>query len=183
MYNLIYPVLPVEFLYIYIAVTVLIGLYAFKKGVYDRFKSGKFIPWPQILLMTFAIATYIVPYFFIPISAMPLAVAIGTIFHNIQYFGFIWLFEKYRSKELIEAKVPLQLHIKLVHQKAWVKYFSIALIYSILMIVFYTITPKYIGMTVIYFTALAHYVIDGYMWKRNINKSLPSVLSRIASTK
>ena len=183
MYNLIYPVISIEIFYAYLVITFIIGILAFKKGFWDRLKSGKFIPWPQIILMTIAMLTYIVPYFFIPLSAMPLAVAIGTIFHNIQYFGFIWLFEKYRSKELVEANITLQIHQKLVYQKSWVKYFSIALIYSIAMITFYLITPKHIGMTLIYFTALAHYVIDGYMWKKNHNKLLTPVIGRIAAAK
>lgn len=180
MYNLIYPVIPIHIFYIYLTATLFIGVLAFKQCIWNRMKAGKFIPWPQILLMSIAILTYIVPYFFIPLSAMPLAVAIGTIFHNIQYFGFVWLFEKYRTKELLDTKIPLQFHQRLVYQKSWVKYFSIALIYSIAMIIFYTITPKHIGMTLIYFTALAHYVIDGYMWKKDHNKLLNPVLGRIA---
>ncbi len=180
-YNLIYPVIPKNIFYVYCLITTIIGILALKKVTWDRKKQGKFIPWPQLSLMTIAMLTYIVPYFFIPVSAMPLAVAIGTIFHNIQYFGFVWLYEKYRSKELIAAKVSLPFHQNLVHRNAWIKYFSIALIYSVIMILFYLITPKHIGMTLIYFVALSHYIIDGYMWKKDINKTLTPVINRIST--
>lgn len=179
-YNLIYPVVPIHVFYLYCVVTCIIGVVAFKKCVWNRMKANKFIPWPQLSLMFIALLTYIVPYCFIPLSAMAVAVAIGTIYHNIQYFGFVWLFEKYRSKELIEQHVPLQLHQKLVHQKSWIKYFSIAFMYSILMLTLYSITPRYIGLTLIYFLATAHYVIDGYLWRKGYNTLLSPVMKRIA---
>ncbi len=180
-YSLIYPVVPKNIFYVYCFITAIIGILALKKLTWDRKKQGKFIPWPQLSLMIIAMLTYIVPYFFIPVSAMPLAVAIGTIFHNIQYFGFVWLYEKYRSKELMAAKVSLPFHQRLVHHNAWIKYFSIALIYSLAMILFYLVTPKHIGMTLIYFVALSHYIIDGYMWKKDINKILTPVVNRIST--
>nr|BFD31453.1 hypothetical protein GTC16762_10710 [Pigmentibacter ruber] len=182
-YNLIYPVIPKNIFYTYCAVTAVIGIIGLKKAIYDRNKQGRHIPWPQLSLMLIAILTYIVPYFFIPVTAMPLAVAIGTIFHNVQYFGFVWLFEKYRTKEMNEANISITFYQKLVSKNAWIKYFSIALTYSIMMIIFYLITPKHVGMTLIYFMALSHYIIDGYMWKKDINKTLSPVLHRISIAK
>lgn len=182
-YNLIYPVVSKNIFYTYCILTGLLGFFAIKKVTYDRRKNGKFIPWPQLSLMTIAILTYVVPYFFIPVSAMPLAVAIGTIFHNVQYFGFVWLYEKHHSKELLEAKNHLSFHLSLVNKNSWIKYFSIAFLYSLLMILFYLVTPKQIGMTLIYFIALSHYVIDGYIWKKDINKNLSLVVNRISIAK
>lgn len=179
-YNLIYPVVPRHVFQLYCLGSSLVGIIAFKKCILDRMKAKKYIPWPQISLMSIALLTYIVPYFFLPLSAMPIAVAIGTIYHNIQYFGFVWLFEKYRSKELISQEVPLQLHQRLVHQRSWIQYFSIALMYSIVMLTLYTITPRSVGMTLIYFLATAHYVIDGYIWKKGYNTLLTPVIQRIA---
>lgn len=179
-YNLIYPLVPIHIFKLYCFVTFLVGLVAFKKCIWDRMKSKKYIPWPQLSLMLIAILTYVVPYFFIPLSAMPLAVAIGTIYHNVQYFGFVWLFEKYRSKEFIAQEIPLQLHQKLVYEKSWIKYFFIAFLYSIVMLTLYSVTPNRVGMTLIYFLAVAHYVIDGYIWKKDHNTLLSPVMKRIA---
>lgn len=180
-YLFIHPVIPVPILKLYLIVTGVLGALAFKQSVLDRQRLGKFLPWPQIMLMTIAIATYVVPYFFMPISAMPVAVAIGTIFHNVQYFGFVWLFEKHRSEELSAANLPLHLPQRLVHESAWVKYFSIALIYSLVMVVFSVVMPHQIGMCLIYFLSVAHYVIDGYIWKSDHNRLLSPVLGRIAA--
>lgn len=180
-YNLIYPIVPWPVFQIYMATTGVFGILAFKQTVWDRWRADKFIPWPQISLMGIAILTYALPYFYLPLSAMPLAVAIGTIFHNIQYFGFVWLFEKHRAEELISINIPLPLHQRWVHQKAWIKYGTTSLIYSIAMVIFYSITPKHLGLTLIYFISVAHYVIDGYIWKRNSNILLTPVLNRIAT--
>jgi len=179
-YDLIHPTLSHSVFNVYLVLTIGLGILAFRQSVWNRWKNGKWIPWPQISLMVIAILTYIVPYFFIPLSAMPLAVAIGTIYHNVQYFGFVWLFEKYRTKEMTELGVPLQLPQQWVYQNAWAKYFSVALIYSFSMIVFYAVTPRHIGMSVIYFITVAHYVIDGYLWKGTHNRLLRPVLRRIS---
>lgn len=179
-YNLIYPVVPMHIFYLYCAVTCIIGVVAIKKCIWNRFWAGKFIPWPQLSLMMIATLTYVVPYCFISLSAMPIAVAIGTIYHNVQYFGFVWLFEKYRSRELLANDVTLQFPQRLVHQKSWMPYFSMAFLYSIIMLMIYSVTPECIGMTLIYFLATAHYVIDGYLWKKGHNSLLNPVIHRIA---
>jgi hypothetical protein len=112
---------------------------------------------------------------------MPVAVAIGTIFHNVQYFGFVWLFERHRCEELRAANLPLHFPQRLVREKSWVKYFSISIVYSFAMVVFSVVTPHQMGMCLIYFLSVAHYVIDGYIWKRDHNRLLSPVLARIAA--
>ena len=117
---------------------------------------------------------------FIPISAMPLAVAIATIYHNVQYFGFVWLFERSRSIELKQAGESLQVPQRLAFQKGWKSYFGIALAYSILVIAVYLVTPSFVGLTFIYFLGLSHYIIDGYIWRHDINRGMGPVIHRLA---
>jgi hypothetical protein len=180
-YTFIHPHIPWIDYQIYVAVTILVGVYAFKRAVFDRRRGGKFVPWPQISLMICALATYLVPYFFIPISAMPLAVAVGAMFHDVQYFGFVWLFERERSQELRAASVSLGLPQRLAFNNGWARYFGLALAYSFMVIAIYLSTPRAIGLTLIYFLAIVHYVVDGYIWRRNHNQYLTPVIARWAS--
>lgn len=179
-YDLIHPVIPMDVYHLYLGATAAAGVWAVKRSVYDRWRAGKFIPWPQLSLMAIAILTYIVPYFFIPLEAMPLAMAIGTIYHNVQYFGFVWMFERHRSAELSASGAELQLPQRLALEGAWRKYFTIALAYSFLVIAVYLATPRSVGLTFIYFIGIAHYIIDGYIWRRDNNKLLGPVVGRLA---
>lgn len=182
-YRLIYPQVSQDLFIAYCVFTAGVGLYAFKRTIWDRSRRGVFVPWPQISLMGFALATYILPYCFLPIEAMPLAVAIATMFHNFQYFGFVWMFEKYRSEDMKLAGIELQLPQRLAAQNSWSKYFTLALIYSVLVVIVYLVTPKQVGLTFIYFLALSHYIIDGYMWRRDINKSVGGFVAALAGNK
>lgn len=179
-FDFIHPQIPQNIYYLYLAFTAVVGVWALKRCVYDRVRLGKFIPWPQLILMVIAISTYIVPYFFIPLEAMPLAIAIATSYHNIQYFGFVWLFERYRAEELSKTDLPLQLPQRLALQGSWKSYFGLAFLYSAVVIVFYLVTPRYVGLTFIYFLAIAHYIVDGYIWRRDVNQLMAPVAGRIA---
>lgn len=182
-YQLIYPQVSYLVYQIYVAVTCAIGIYALKRAIYDRYRAGKFIPWPQISLMFIAITTYVVPYIFLPISAMPLAVAIGTMYHNVQYFAFVWLFEKSRAQDLnAEMKFSLGLPQKLALNASWVKYFGLSLMYSFVVIGIYLVTPRSVGLTFVYFLAFAHYVVDGYIWTRKCNTRLGAFVGSLSAT-
>lgn len=181
-YTLIHPVVPMDVFYMYIALTLGAGLWAAKRTIYDRVRAGRFIPWPQILLAISAIATYIVPYFFIPIEAMPLAVAIGTMFHNFQYFGFVWYFERTQSTESSELAETMGFPQRFAHQGSWMKYFTVALIYSFAVIALYLMTPRNFGLTFIYFLGIAHYIIDGFIWRRDNNTLLGGVVNQWAKS-
>ncbi|MEO0335134.1 MAG: hypothetical protein AAF202_01990, partial [Pseudomonadota bacterium] len=176
-HKLIYPHIPFPVFQIYVAATLAIGAYAFKRVVYDRIKRGQFVPWPQIGLISVAIATYVVPFLFLPLEALPITVAIGTIFHNVQYFGFVWAFEKSRSEEY-QGRRELNALQKLVAGGKWVQLAGLALVYSFAVIGLFLSLPHNVGLAVIYFIGFAHYVIDGYMWRRNINLVLGPVMAK-----
>lgn len=181
-YQLIYPVIPMNLFYAYCAITSFVGVWAVKKSVFDRAAKKKFIPYPQLVLMFIALLTYIVPYLFIPITAMPLAVAIATMYHNVQYFGFIWLFENSRGKEIEKAASGEEFKsypLKLAAGGRWKTYFALAFIYSLLIVVFYKITPSQVGLTFIYFLGISHYIVDGIIWKRTNNKHVSVMISAL----
>lgn len=182
LYHLIYPRLSMSFFYVYTLFTIILTIYGLKRCIWDRIVNHKFVPWPQLGLMLMAFLTFVGPYFFIPIQALPVAVAIGTIFHNIQYFVFVWIFEKNRSMELMK-QMP---GTKLTKSQNWTtkgaafKYFGTALGFSAVVIFLYLILPRSIAMVFIYFLAFAHYLIDGHIWKSHHNSMLTSTLHRMA---
>lgn len=180
-HELIHPVVPWNFFLVYAAGTFVVGVYGLKRAVWDRYRQGKFIPWPQLGLMSVAILVYIVPYFFMGLDAIPIPVAIATIFHNVQYFGFVWAFERHRSKELETAQHVLGLPQRLALRNSWTTYGLLALVYSFSVIGIYFILPRAYGLAFIYFIGLAHYIIDGYVWRRDTNLLLPKVMDRWAT--
>lgn len=179
-YSMVYPLIPKNIFYYYTILSAVIFLYGLKIAIYDRAKNNKFVPWPQFILMITALCCYVVPYFFIPVSAMPLAVAIATIFHNIQYFGFVWLYERERSDEFKNLKLPMSAPQSWALNNNWGKYFGLALVYSLTIIGLYFLFPKAIALTFLYFLSLSHYIIDGYIWRRDQNKMLGQIFNKIA---
>ena len=180
-HELIHPVIPWKLFQIYAGITFVTGLYATKRVIFDRYRRGVFIPWPQIQLMAVALATYIVPYIFVPIEALPIPVAIATMFHNIQYFGFVWSFEKHRSADMEANQELMGIPQRLAAKKSWKTYFGLALDYSVAIVTLYTLLPKGYGLAVVYFTGIAHYIIDGYLWKSDINLKLRTIVSQWAA--
>ena len=179
-HELIHPVVPWEVFIAYCTFTVLVGLYGLKRAVWDRYRAGKFIPWPQLGLMGVALAAYIVPYFFMGLESIPVPVAIGTIFHNIQYFGFVWAFERQRVREFQASKEILGFPQRLVAQASWKTYGAVALAYSFMIVAFYLTLPHVYGLALIYFTGISHYIIDGYVWRRDTNQLISKVVERWA---
>jgi hypothetical protein len=181
MYELIYLRLPWWLFEAYVAVTCIALIWGLKRCVWDRAKAGKFIPWPQLGLIAIAIATYVVPYVFVPIEAIPVSVAIGTVFHNIQYIVFVWIAEKYRARELNQLQIPLHFWQRIAHDRRWKSFLGICLFYSFAIIVLFSLIPTSAGLVLIYFLAFAHYVVDGLIWKREHNQWLSPTLKRLAS--
>jgi hypothetical protein len=182
MYELVYPRLPWWLFEAYLVVTAVALVWGLKRCVYDRHRAGKHIPWPQLGLIAVAITTYVVPYVFVPIEAIPLSVAIGTIFHNIQYFVFVWIAEKHRATELVHQQIALQGWQKIVHTRKWKSFLGITLFYSFAIIILFTLIPTSAGLVMIYFLAFSHYIVDGLIWRRENNKLLGPTIRRLAAT-
>jgi hypothetical protein len=178
-YSLLYPRVPYSIFQAYVLVTILIGLWGLKLSLWDRYRKGLFLPWPQLGVMILALATYIVPYIFIPLEAMAVSVAIGTMFHNIQYFAFVWLMERYRAEELRSVQVELHRWQNFAAKGQWQRYFGLALLYSFVMIALYVALPHNTALALIYFVAFAHYIIDGHIWRHENNRWLSPTLKRL----
>lgn len=172
MYDLVYPQIPYHLFQGYVAISAAILLYGVKQLTWDRYRRGEFIPWPQLLLMAMALATYIIPFSLLPLEALPVGVAIATMFHNIQYFGFVWLFERTRGDLREEKNLPVSKMGSWATGHNWLAFFGVALAYSFLLVGLYGIWPTRLLLTTIYFLAFAHYIIDGYIWNSQHNHGM-----------
>lgn len=179
MYDLVYPQVPLHLFQWYTGISLAIFCYGLKKATWDRSQRGLPIPWPQISLMFLALATYILPFAFLPIEALPVGVAIATMYHNIQYFGFVWLFEEKRAELRLESNLSLSKMGSWALKKQWVAFFGVALAYSFVIVGIYGIWPTRLLLVTIYFLAFAHYVIDGYIWTSQCNKNLGGFIQRL----
>lgn len=179
-YKLIYPRLSFDFFIAWLSVSVVVFLSGFFSLWYKRRKKGLWMPWPQIVLMIMALATYSVPFVLLPLEALPIGVAIATMFHNIQYFGFVWIFEKTRGVIRSEEKKPLRLMERFAVDKKWHLFLGIAFAYSLLMVGLYGVSHSRLILVLIYFLAFAHYIIDGLIWRPKVNLKLSAVLKSLA---
>lgn len=180
MYELVYPQMPYWFFALYVVVTCIAGVWAFKRTIYDRHKADRFIPWPQLGVVTMAVITYVVPYLFIPLEAIPVSIAIGTIFHNIQYFAFVWIAEQSRAQLLTQKAVALQSWQRIAFEGGYKRFLGIALFYSLGVCILFSLMPVTAGLVLIYFLAFSHYIIDGLIWRRKNNAWLSPMLKQIA---
>ena len=180
MYELVYVQVPWVIFKIYILITLIFGTLAIKQSVYDRIKNKKYVPWPQIGLIFSALLTYIIPYIFIPLEAIPVSVAIGTIFHNIQYIAFVYVAEKHRAHELVDKGASLHPWQRFISLGKYKTYLAISLAYSFFIIALYMMMPTNFALVMIYFVALAHYIIDGHIWKRENNTMMSPIIRRLA---
>jgi hypothetical protein len=175
-YAFIHPVISRGLFELYLAVTAAAGVVGLKRAVWDRARSGKALPLPQLALMASALASFWVPYAFLPLDAMPLAMAIATIFHNVQYFAFVWLYERNRLPELSELALPQ----RLVSEGRWKTYFALGLAFSAVVVTVYAIVPRSFGVFLIYFIGVSHYLVDGEIWKSRRNRHLGPAVARIS---
>ncbi len=179
-YNLWYPRLPHRFFVLWVVVTAVLGIWGVKRAYWDRWRQGKYLPIPQGATMLVATLTYVVPYFYLPLSALPISIAIGTMYHNIQYFGFVWLYEK-NYAHVRQAEGGDLSHLQTIsYQGDWKRYFSYAFLYSLSIFLLYGLLPHHWMLPVIYFLAFSHYLVDGVMWQKKHNGNLSPVLRRLA---
>jgi hypothetical protein len=111
---------------------------------------------------------------------MPVALAISTIFHSVQYFGFVWLYERKRTEDLPRYEALLGVPQRFARAGHWKQFFSLGLIFSSAVSFLYASLPQQAGAFVIYFIAASHYLVDAYLWSRGTNTAMPRVIDRLA---
>lgn len=174
--DLWYPHFPQSLIQAYVGLTLLVGLWALKKSIYDRYINRKFLPVPQLLMMATTLSVSLSLYFILPPDAYMLMWIIPTLGHNIQYFGFVWLFEKKRV-EIVEAENrPIEGTLKLVRDSQWIRYFSISYIATFLVLILSFLGGfQNLSVFLTYIATAFHYIGDGVLWKKTLNRHVVPV--------
>lgn len=174
--DLWYPKLPLEMIYAYVIMTALVGVWAVKKSVYDRIRNGKVLPLPQLLIMGFTLVAALLLYFILPPEAYMLMWIIPTLGHNIQYFGFVWLFETKRVEIIGSEKGLVDGPLKLVQKTKWVGYFGISYAATLLVLaISFVLGYQTLSVFITYIATVFHYVGDGVLWKKSLNSHVVPV--------
>ena len=113
---------------------------------------------------------------------LPFAYLVHDFYHTIQYWGFVWLTEEVRSKELLKscAESEMAFPQRFAARGNWKGFFGAAFVYAACLLFVYRLTPQYIGLSFIFLVSFSHYVLDGYLWRRDTNKLLPAVLRKLS---
>lgn len=179
-YRFAYPHVPPAVFWAYLAVTIGTGLWALWRCVFSRLRRGLPVPWPQLGIVTLTVAIHNLPFVLLPGEALPLVIAAASVFHNLQYFGFVWIFERARSKELAELGTTLGLPQQLALRGAWPTYFGIAFGYAFAVGGATLVLPRELGALLVYASSLTHYVVDGVIWRRGWNGTVATTLAALA---
>jgi hypothetical protein len=130
-----------------------------------RVMEGRSINWPKVLLMAAALSTH---YFVFFAAAVPFLVAeaLETVYHDVQYQGWIAHFQQKRFPNV---------------KRVALKWFGVAMCYGILVgtIEVYGLMNRGWAMWVfIPFTMIVlwHYVVDGLIWRFREDAELRALL-------
>lgn len=184
--SLIYPHLPIETLYIYITAVATLGIWAFYRIVYLRhFINKKPLPWPQISLALLTISVASAMYLTLPPKAYMLLWIIPGFAHNMQYIGYVWLFERKRVMHIENSQsLPsqkLSFLLELVKKNNWKTYFGLIYGLTIFSIFIGLIGYELAALTLVHFLTIFHYIGDGFFWKKDINAHVKPVSNLILS--
>jgi hypothetical protein len=177
-FRFVYVALPRWVFPLYAGLVTVASLVALKRCVWDRWKARTFVPWPQLGLVTLGLVTNNLPFFVLPLGALPLAIAVASTNHIINYFGFVWMFERHRT---CAPRSVFDMPQRLAAKGDWKRYFALAYAYSALVVGVSVILPPDLGVALIYLSNLAHYIIDGLIWRRSTNASVRPFLYRLAN--
>jgi hypothetical protein len=183
-FRFIHPYLSKNFFYVFVFTTLAIGIIAFKRAIWDRYRNHKIIPWPQLSLITISTLSYCIPFFVCRGTQVQLGFAylVHEFFHNVQYWGVVWLTEGVRSAELANSSgiSALAFPQRFALKGNWKGYFGASFCYAAGLLFLYKFSPQYIGLTVVFLVSFAHFIVDGYLWRRDSNKLLSVVLGKLA---
>lgn len=172
---LIYPHIPPVVLRGYLLLTLAVGLWAFKRTVLDRLKNNRPLPVPQLTLTGVSLVAFFIPYLLLPLSDYILLWMLPTLAHNIQYFAFVWLFEKKRAELNVAAAVPLEGLTRFAAGRSWVRFYIIPLALALITVAAGSWIPDGPFIAFIQFWVLFHYLGDAVIWKRSFNSAVSPV--------
>ncbi len=134
-----------------------------------RHRAGRPFPLGHMVLAGAAMASYVVAFGLIPPKDYLLTVAIFITYHDLQYAGFVWHFQRSRSAIEAEMGTPLDaVHRWALENKA-LPYFGLAFLFSLAVVAVIVAVPPAVALAVIVLHNNLHYFMDGCIWQRKHN--------------
>lgn len=170
--ELMHPPISTGFAEVCMSLSGIFFLLACYRIIYVRaWKKKLFFPIPQLLVLAGSLLQVVTFILVLPPSAWILLWLAPPLGHQIQYFGYSWLYLE-KSREISQPKIRI---IDLVTRRGPVVFYLIfvglsALIYSLGLLGLALV----IALT-IQLLSTAHYLIDGLIWKKNLNSDVKPV--------
>ena|GEM_PF-3360619 len=139
---------------------------------------GLSVPWPSFSLVFNVLACFAISMFAVKTEDLLLAMAIFTSYHNLQYWGFVWHYYQSRCHyELAQDEsFKLDALARLVASGQWKAFMGVAYAYTFAFALVLLALPPVLQNFISYLHQILHYTIDGRIWKRRYNPSLPRAL-------
>lgn len=164
-FTLLHPVLPEWTTWPYL---VALGWYAGRaaRELARRQREGK--PWPHAHFLVGGVAalSYAAAFGLVPTRDYLLTVAIFITYHDLQYAGFVWHFQRLRGEHEAGRGVRLDAIHRWAREGKAVPYFALAFLYSAAVFGLMLILPGLVAMAFVTFQTMVHQIMDGWIWKR-----------------
>jgi len=150
------------------------GWYALQSArlLWARHVAGKPLPTAHLVSALTSGLSYLVAFACVPAQDYLLTLAIFISFHDLQYFGFVWHFQRRRAERLADEGVALDPIHRWAGANQWGRYFGLAFAFSLGLVALLSAMPTTAGLTIVVFHNTLHYLMDGWIWKRQNHATL-----------
>ncbi|MBC7544662.1 MAG: hypothetical protein H7338_18220 [Candidatus Sericytochromatia bacterium] len=170
-FTLLTPHIPVWSL---IPIVAAMAWYALRTVQVLKRRAAKGKPLPSAHLATAAVAcaSYLIAFAAVRTEDYLLTLAIFITFHDIQYGGFVWHFQRQRAQRAAQAGQSLDRIHLWAKDNRYGRYFGLALAFSVGLVGLLSIVPATVALTIVVFHNTLHYLMDGWIWKRQNNPTV-----------
>ncbi|MEB3222131.1 MAG: hypothetical protein VKS61_08655 [Candidatus Sericytochromatia bacterium] len=164
-FRLLSPEVPSWTLWPYVATLVALALRCAWTLV-RRHRAGKPLPTAHLVLAAAAGLSYLAAFGLVPTRDYLLSLAIFITYHDLQYIGFVWMFQRRRAGWLVAAGHGLDFVHALAEANRPLPYLGLAGAFSLLVVGLIVALPPAGAIGVVVFVNVVHYLMDGMVWQR-----------------
>lgn len=142
------------------------------RHLWQRRLEGKPLPTAHLVSALTSGLSYLIAFAVVPPDDYLLTLAIFISFHDLQYFGFVWHFQRQRAARLQAAGTGLDVIHRWALADQWGRYFGLAFAFSLALVGVLSAVPTTAALTIVVFHNTLHYLMDGWIWKRQHHPTL-----------
>ena len=167
-FQLVHPVVPAWAVWL-LGAAVAGAILQTGLRVAARVKGSAGWPVPQLVLATVVALAYAGAFALVPARDMLLTVTLITVFHNIQYIGFVWHYHRSRAAVVFPDTPPADALHRWAAEGRFGRYMAMAAAYALVLMVIFACLGQTAALLLAFFHNTAHHLTDGYIWKRKYN--------------